>query len=135
MNMAELRLEFSKEDYASLESNEIGIADFLNKVLPLKVEDVSNPENRLINLLLSYHSDDGGAITVTRAALDQASYNVGKKSGKIGFKYHLAYHYACSYSDMDYEKNDKVDFVLDTAKGIITLTFLDLNTRSTAEEF
>jgi hypothetical protein len=133
--MAQLKIEFSKGNYPSLESGTIGITDFLNKVLPIGKEDVLNPENKLVNLLLSYHSDDGGAVTLTRVKLDWVKYDTGEKAGKIGFKYHLAYHYACSYSDKDYEKNDKVDFVVDHEAGVIILTFLDLNTRSTAEEF
>lgn len=133
--MAELKIEFSKAHYALLENGQIEIAGFLNKVLPIGPEDVANPENKLINLLLSYHSDDGGAVTVTKAELGQVVYDLNKKTGKITFKYHLAYHYACSYSEKDYEKNDKVDFSIDTIGNTVVLTFLDVNTRSTAEEF
>lgn len=133
--MAELKIEFSKAHYALLENEQIEIAGFLNMVLPIGPEDVANPENKLINLLLSYHSDDGGAVTVTKAELGQVVYDLNKKTGKITFKYHLAYHYACSYSEKDYEKNDKVDFSIDTIGNTVVLTFLDVNTRSTAEEF
>ncbi len=132
LGMAQLKIEYSKEDYPSFENE---IPDFLNKVLPLGEKEVLNPENELVNLLLSYHSDDGGAVTVTRVKLDWVKYDPEKKTGKIGFKYHLAWHYACTYSDRDYEKNDKIDFVIDHGAGLIILTFLDLNTRSTAEEF
>ena len=130
--MALLKIEYAKEDYPSFEND---IADFLNKVLPVSAVEVLNPENELVNLLLSYHSDDGGAVTVTRINLDRVKYDAEKKTGKIGFKYHLAWHYACSYSDRDYEKNDKIDFLIDYGAGVIILTFLDLNTRSTADEF
>ena len=70
--MADLKIEFSKEDYRSLEN---GIADFLNKVLPIHPPDMANPENKLTNLLLSYHSDDGGAITITRIELENVAYD------------------------------------------------------------
>ncbi len=135
LDMAELKIEFSNEDYTLLENGQIGIADFLNKVLPIGSEDILNPDNDLINLLLSYHSDDGGAVTVTKAELGRVVYDLSKKTGKITFKYHLAYHYACSYSEKDYEKNDKVDFSIDPMGNTVVLTFLDVNTRSTAEEF
>ncbi|WP_316793351.1 hypothetical protein [Pedobacter frigoris] len=133
--MAELKIEFSGVDYKSLETGEIGITDFLSKVLPLAIEDVVKPSNELVHRLLSYHSDEGGAVTITRIELDDANYDTDKKVGKVDFNYHLAYHFACSYSDTDYEKNDKVDFSIDTENGVITFVFLDLNTRSTAEEF
>lgn len=133
--MAELRILFSNEDYELLSRGQIGITDFLNKTLPIGGEDILNPENKLINLLLSYHSDDGGAVTVTKAELDQATYDSGKKTGKVSFKYHLAYHYACSYSEKDYEKKDKIDFEIDAEAEVVVLIFLDLNTRSTANEF
>lgn len=133
--MAELKIGFSKEYYTSFENGHIGIADFLNMVLPIGAKDVVNPENKLINLLLSYHSDDGGAVTVTKAELGEVIYDPSKKVGKITFIYHLAYHYACSYSEKDYEKNDKVDFRIDTEVGVVVLSFLDVNTRSPAEEF
>jgi len=133
--MAELKIEFSNAHYALLENGQIEIADFLNDVLPIGAEDVVNPENKLINLLLSYHSDDGGAVTVTKAQLGEVKYDLSKKTGKITFIYHLAYHYACSYSEKDYEKNDKIDFTIDPEAGVVTLYFLDVNTRSTAEEF
>jgi hypothetical protein len=97
--------------------------------------EVLNPENELVNLLLSYHSDDGAAVTVTRIKVDWVKYDAEKKTGKIGFKYHLAWQCACSYSEKDYEKNDTVDFVIDLEAGVLILTFLDLNTRSTADEF
>lgn len=133
--MAELKIGFSKEYYTSFENGQIGMADFLIMVLPIGAKDVVNPENKLINLLLSYHSDDGGAVTVTNAELGEVIYDLSKKVGKITFIYHLAYHYACSYSEKDYEKNDKVDFRIDTEVGVVVLSFLDVNTRSPAEEF
>lgn len=130
--MAQLKIEFARQDYPITESS---IADFLNKVLPIKEEDVLDLENKLLHILLSYHSDEGGAVAVTRIKLDWVKYDAEKKTGKIGFKYHLAWHFACSYSDRDYEKNDQVDFQVDTEEGTVTLTFLDLDTRSTADEF
>jgi hypothetical protein len=130
--MAQLKIKYAKEDSLLFED---GTADFFRKVLPIGAEDVLNPENRLVNMLLSYHSDDGGAVTLTRLRVDWVTYDAEKKTGKISFKYHLAWHYACSYSETDYEKNDKIDFAIDHDAGIIILNFLDLNTRSTAEEF
>ncbi|HMI03228.1 MAG TPA: hypothetical protein VK541_12135 [Pedobacter sp.] len=130
--MSQLKIEYAKGDHPFPEN---GIADFLNKVLPVDAEAVLDPENELVHQLLSYHSDDGGAVTLTRLKLDWVEYDAEKKAGKICFKYHLAWHYACSYSDKDYEKTDKVDFVIDQEAGFIVLTFLDPNTRSTAEEF
>jgi len=133
--MADLKILFSKEHYRSFEDGETNIAGFLSMVLPIRPSEVSNPENELANLLLSYHSDDGGAVTVSRIEVENASYDARTKAGKIWFKYYLAYHYACSYSEKDYEKDDKVDFFVDENAGVVKLTFLDLNTRSTAEEF
>lgn len=133
--MAKLNIGFPEADYALLENGQIDIIDFLNKLLPISAEQVLNPENELVNLLLSYHSDDGGAVKLTRIMLDGVIYNPIEKTGKIDFKYHLAYHYACSYADKDYVKNDKTDFVIDREAGLVILTFLDLSTRSTAEEF
>lgn len=84
--MAHVKIEFARQDYPITQSS---IADFLNMVLPIKEEDVLNPENKLLHMLLSYHSDEGGAVAVTRIKLDWVKYDAENKAGKIGFKYYL----------------------------------------------
>lgn len=128
--MAELKIEFSKVYDVALEEEQMEIADILNKVLLDR-----SAADKITDLLLSYHSDDGGAMKIMDVALEWANYDAVKKVGKIGLGYHLGYYYTCSESNKDYYKKDTVDFMIDKEAGMLVLTFMDLAGRSTAEEF
>lgn len=113
-----------------LGEGQMEIRDILKKVLLEK-----SAADQIIDLLLAYHTDDGGAMRITDIELEWASYDAVKKAGKIGLGYHLGYYYTCSDSNKDYYKKDTVDFVIDKRTGMLILTFMDLAGRSTAEEF
>jgi hypothetical protein len=133
--MPKLTVQLREESLSALQQGSVSIKDLLLDSLPLSAADIKNPENELVHKLLAYHSDDGGSVMITRIELNGATYDVGSKTGKADFKYFLSFHYACSYSEKDYEKHDKIDFEIDPDAGLLELTFLDVDTRSTSEEF
>ena len=72
---------------------------------------------------------------VTQIVIAGVTYDATERIGKIIFKYCLAYHYACSYDEKEYEKTEKINFLIDTSESVVVLSFLETDTRSTADEF
>lgn len=133
--MATLKLDYQQDDYESLQEGELSIKEFLNEVLFSGSYNDESPEDDLIGLLLAYHSDEGGAPLVSDLELDDVEYDEEKGRGKAYFSYLLEYHFACSDMDSERTVEETVDFVIDEESAEVTFTFIDLTTRSTADEF
>lgn len=133
--MATLKLDYQQDDYESLQEGELSIKEFLNEVLFSGSYNDESPEDELIGLLLAYHSEEGGAPIVSDLELDDVEYDEEKGTGKAYFSYLLEYHFACSDMDSERTVEETVDFVIDEESAEVTFTFIDLTTRSTADEF
>ncbi|HWW42462.1 hypothetical protein [Pedobacter sp.] len=133
--MAILNLEYQQDDYESLQEGELSTKEFLNEVLfSGSYEDVS-PEDEVIDILLGYHGSDGAIPEISDLELEEAEFDEENKTGKARLSYLLAYHSACAGSNSEELISELVNFKIDQEGSKVVFTFIDLDIRSTIDEF
>ncbi|PTS99024.1 hypothetical protein DBR11_13510 [Pedobacter sp. HMWF019] len=133
--MAILKLEYQQDDYESLQEGELSAKEFLNEVLfSGSYEDIS-PEDEVIDILLGYHGSDGTIPEISDLELEEAEYEEDDETGKARLSYLLAYSSACAGSNSEELISELVNFKIDQESSKVVFTFIDLNTRSTVDEF
>lgn len=133
--MAILKLEYQQDDYESLQEGELSPKEFLNEVLfSGSYEDIS-PEDKVIDILLVYHGSDGATPEISDLELEEVEYEEESETGKTRVSYLLVYHSACAGSNSEELLSELVNFKIDQEGSKVVFTFIDLDTRSTVDEF
>jgi hypothetical protein len=133
--MAILKLEYQQDDFESLQEGELSLKEFLNEVLfSGSYEDIS-PEDKVIDILLGYHGSDGAIPEISDLELEEVEYEEGEETGKARLSYLLAYNSACAGSNSEESISELVNFKIDQEGPSVVLTFIDLDARSTVDEF
>jgi len=107
----------------------------LNQALFGDLEGSQESLVKLKNALLSFHIREGEFPEIVTLEINDTSMNLSTGKGQVVFKYTLGYSNTCAGTRTDILKKDRVDFRLDTVNNLVVFSLMELELRSTADEF
>lgn len=131
--MAEVKFNYSEEQYTLLKNKDIEIKNTLNKLLFEDIDD-KHAINELKDILLSYHMEDGGFMELVDLRIADANIDLATKNGKVVFIYVLGYSNTCAGTRTDLTKKDTADFKIDTLQNRLVFTLMDMEATSPDDE-
>lgn len=116
-------------------NHNLQISIVLNKVLFGVIEGNQDSLAKLKKALLSFHTGDGEFPEIVTLEINNTSMNLSTGKGQVVFEYTLGYSNTCAGTRTDILKKDRVDFRLDTVNNLVVFSLVELELRSTADEF
>lgn len=114
---------------------DIEINILLNEVLFGNIEGNKASLVVLNNALLSFHTGDGGFPEIVKLEINDALMDLSTGKGQVVFEYILSYSNTCAGTRSDIFKKDRIDFSINATSNALIFSFIDLEQRSTADEF
>lgn len=90
---------------------------------------------KLKNALLSFHTGNGEFPEIVTLEINDTAMNLSTGKGQVVFEYTLGYSNTCAGTRTDILKKDRVDFRFDTVNNLVVFSLMELELRSTADEF
>lgn len=133
--MAQVKFKYPKGLHQLLVNGDLEVKVFLNEVVFGNIDGNQNILAELKDALLSFHTADGGFPEIVALGISDILIDLNTGKGQVVFEYILGYSNTCAGTRTDISKKDRIDFILDIANNSIMFSFIELDARSTAEEF
>lgn len=133
--MSELRFNCPKGLHQMLLNRDLEIEVLLNEVLFANIEGNQTSLAELKETLLSFSAGDGGFPEIIGLEIIDVLLDLSTGKGQVLFGYTLGYNNTCAGTRTDVSNKDRMDFRLDPNSNKIIFSFIDLEQRSTADEF
>jgi hypothetical protein len=132
--MAKIKIHYSKELHQERSKGVLTLQDFLNQIL-LQSDEAKRDPAKITDPLLAFHANDGGFPEILDLEIIESHYDSTTNKGQLVFQYILGYSNTCAGTRNDLTKKDRIDFTINEYDLYMELSFLDVDLRSTGEEF
>jgi hypothetical protein len=129
--MTYLNFNYPADSFQSFLDQIDSLNDFLRKVL----FNNSVNKSRIADQLLAYHTTEGGFPEIVDLDIAESQYDFDLNKGKLPLKYTLGYSNTCAGTRVDLQKTEKINFEIDSISNSIILSFINIDVRSTSDEF
>ncbi|MBE9600804.1 hypothetical protein [Pedobacter sp. MC2016-24] len=133
--MTQVKFNCPEDLHQMLFNQGLDFRGLINEVLFGAIKGNQESLVKLKNALLSFHIKESEFPEIVKLEINDTSINSSTGKGQVVFEYTLGYSNTCAGTRTDILKKDRVNFRLDTVNNLVVFSLMELELRSTADEF